>query len=188
MSGHTPMLLELTPSRSRPDDAIARLFQLLENDDYLGRFRRGSRREAGDRSLDGGPIVLDAAEVFIEVSFLPDPEGGGGVCAAIALDSKAYEMAFDVLRGRSIPEGKRALVEFCAEVAAACDAEGFRLRHQDGPPRALSLSDLLRELGTVNGNLGTICGLSTRAPGWPSVRPRWPRWKMRRGYAMQIFL
>lgn len=187
MSGHTPTILEMTAAPDRPELVARRVLDTL-TDSYLARLRRVRSRRSADTGPDGGPILLDAIEVFIQVTFLPDPGSGTHVCPVIELSSEAYESVYDVLRKRTIRAGRRALIDFCVAVAASAKVDGFRLRHHDSDASALSMPDLVRDLTSVDRSAGLISGISNASPSLPAVRRYWPRWKETNGYALLVFI
>lgn len=172
MSDHNPTILELTPPPREP--ALASVIALLR-DKYDGQFRARTGEGAASHT-PGGSIVLGDVEVTVSLD-LPNVE----------LDSRAWEAAWDVLRGRARRKGRKALTRLCVDVAAAAGAEGFRLRFGASSSSLPTVDTLVRALTSVDGNPGLILGISATSAAWPKVKDYYASWTEIRGYQVVSF-
>ena len=169
MSGYTPTVLELTASPA--GTAILALLKLLRSKYHFAWSRGVERNPGGGRIV--GAISLGDNRVALEAFTRPDDNDGSQEYVTIDLDSAAYEGAYDLLRDRVHTRGQQALVDFCIEVAAALQVEGFRLRFVADEP-VLSVERLVLAM-TSTGSCGLVSGLAASSASSDRVREYWFR-------------
>jgi hypothetical protein len=168
VTGHTPTILELTPAAA--GTAINALLALLRRSYRIAALRGSQLRTHPGRLV--GSISLGNHRVTLTAQARPDSEDGSREHVIVDIDSGAYEAAYDLFRERANPHARQALVEFCVEVAAALQVEGFQLRFagEERPP--LSVNRLVEAITSTN-NCGLVCGLATSSEASTRVRGYW---------------
>jgi hypothetical protein len=189
MSGYWPTILELTPLAPPWTDSLVPLIGFLEKE-HLAHFRRSKEAHHGSFSRDCSELVLGGTEVWSEICISPSHREPQERRVAIALDSKAYEMAYGVIDQRINRDGRQALMRFCARAAFFARPEGFRLRFEKTSVPPLDIDELVKGLTTVasHASAGLIAGISVWSASWPQVRHYWPDWEELEGYQVKEFL
>jgi hypothetical protein len=186
MSGNWPTVLELTPLSAPQDLSRASLLGLLEKE-YFAHFRRREKHPGGF-SCDSSALVLGGKEIWAEICIGPIPGKPEETRVTMALDSKLYEMAYDVIRRYLNRKGLRLLTTFCVAVASTVNAEGFRLRFEQTSAVSLSVDEFVIGLTTVGGDPGLIAGIAVTSVHWPQIRNHWPGWAELGGYRIKEFV
>jgi hypothetical protein len=183
MLGHTPTRLLLTASLLPPDDAVQALCEKLDQE-FFGQLHFWSESRSPNIRHDFGSAIVGSQQISFELDFLPLEES---VCTVMLLDSAVYEAAYDFLRKRVRPAGKRALVEFCVAVAAAVRAEGLRLDFANDDSRApLLIESVVSNL--TEQPAGLLLGISVRSAGAEAVKAARPKAREVNGYLIVDFI
>lgn len=169
MSGYSPSVLELA---AVPGPApLTHLQRHLEQKFALVQPRDISHRYKGTRIV--GNISVGEIRVGVEASLRRDI-ATASECLAIELESSAYDASYDLLLGRVLPKGRKALIHFCVGVAVEMKAVGFRLRRDENQWPVLSL-DVLREAIAPSGEAGILLGVSVSSDLAQDMKRYWAR-------------
>lgn len=182
MSGHSPTILEISPTPQTAEVALHNVSKLL-HENYAAQLQ-GSRH-LGARAFDSGSIVLGGIELIVEIALL---SRDGALFPMIEIDSKAYEATSYLEARRPRQSAKQQLIDLCVALAQSLDAEAFRLRFRDSAEMPLSVSQLSLDMSSFDPKTGLLVGLALNSAALPPLRPRWSSWAERNGYAILSFL
>lgn len=182
MAGHSPTVLELTPTDRRT--SIPALLDFLRRE-YGAEPRQSPPGARWTRA--GGAISLGAEHVVFSIELADDPADPALVRIAVELDEQAYEAAFDIYHLQVREPGKQELIDFCVKLALATQAEGFRLCFAKEPRLSPTLDELVEGL-TVADEPCLVAGIRSSSRAAAQVKQYWPNIDERDEYLIVDFL
>jgi len=184
MAGYSPTVLELTPSDRR--GSIPSVLEMLHRN-YNADLRL-SPPDGPRLSSAGGAILLGADQVVISLEVTDCPTDPTQVHLSVEMDEQAYEAAFDISRLSAREPGKRALIDFCVDFAAAAHVEGFRLRFSTESPSVLTIDELIEALTSVDRAPGLVSGIAESLPLSSTLDSYWPNIIEKAGFLVVEFI
>jgi hypothetical protein len=186
MSNYWPTILELFLPFPLSEEIVLSLMNFLETD-HLASFSDSHELDNQGTFSASTRAILGPQEIWIEIQATRNSHISAIGEIFIRLDSKAYELVFDVIKQQVHVKGRKELMMFCAKIAKVTKAEGFLLRFDNQIHHSLDFQGFIRSVTSLDGNSNLLIGVAMSSSHWVDIQPYWLDWTAVEGYGVKDF-